>query len=392
MPKVSILIPTYNDSKYIKETLDSITCQNFKDYEILICDDGSTDNTKEVVENYKNNKEKIKYIYQDNADQLNALINLIPYIKGEYVYILHSDDLLYDKDTLSKMVNYMEQSNVDSIIADMPIIDKDSNIIGNQKIEKYKNSKNTIALQLLWLGRNLYVDMAFHKKEVFVTNVHNNYLLWNGPFWLNIDNNNMLNVKNVDFPFFKYRVFEDNYLNSEGANYNVINGEIRVVTRLLKNYHIPFYKLQYIIYRVFNKLKLNKIYTPIYFNKESKNKYEIIKFVLNKRFTDKEIEDNLFLDALVSFYKNNTKRSIELNSTKQKIYYGKDMRIFNKKLKDNTIEEFYLNIFKEMKQGFNEVIIEKEQIYNDVVDLLKFLCIYPYVNIKIKNKKGENNE
>lgn len=392
MPKVSILIPTYNDSKYIKETLDSITCQTYKDYEILICDDGSTDNTKEVVENYQKNKDKIKYIYQDNADQLNALINLISYIKGEYIYILHSDDLLYDKETLSKMVNYMEQSNVDSIIADMPIIDKDSNIIGNQKIEKYKNSKNTIALQLLWLGRNLYVDMAFHKKEVFVTNVYNNYLLWNGPFWLNIDNNNMLNVKNVDFPFFKYRVFEDNYLNSEGANYNVINGEIRVVTRLLKNYHIPFYKLQYLIYRVFNKLKLNKIYTPIYFNKESKNKYEIIKFVLNKRFTDKEIEDNLFLDALVSFYKNNTKRSIELNSNKQKIYYGKDMRIFNKKLKDNTIEEFYLNIFKEMKQGFNEVIIEKEEIYDDVVDLLKFLCIYPYVNIKIKNKKGENNE
>lgn len=389
MKKVSILIPTYNDSKLITRTLDSVIESNYDNIEVLICDDGSTDDTKEVLDKYIKEKDKknvIKYFYQDNADQLNALINLIPHITGDYIYILHSDDLLFDNNTITKMVNYMEENtDIDSIIADVSIINKDDNVVGLQKVSNYKNKRSTIALQLLWLGRNLYVDMAFHKKEAFIKNVYNNYLLWNGPFWLNIDTNSMLNVKKVDFPFFKYRVFEENYLNTEGANLNVINGEIRVVTRLLNNYYIPLYKLQYIIYRIFNKLKLN--YSPIYLNKDAKNKYETIKFVLNKRFTDIEINNNIFLKSLLSFYKNNTKRSITLDLDNTKIYYGKDMRVFNKKINDNTIDKFYIETFKEMEIGFNEIIVKNKKEQEMVIDLTKFLCIYPYVKVTIKNKK-----
>ena len=83
MPKISILMPTYNDEKYIVNALDSIMMQTYKDYEVLICNDGSTDKTKEVIYEYKdkNDKEdKIHYYYEDNADQLNAIITLIPYI------------------------------------------------------------------------------------------------------------------------------------------------------------------------------------------------------------------------------------------------------------------------------------------------------------------------
>ena len=274
---------------------------------------------------------------------------------------------------------------VDSIISDMYIIDKNSNVVGIQKVDKYKNKMSTIALQLLWLGRNLYVDMAFHRKDVFTKKVYNNYLLWNGPFWLNINSNDMLNVKNVDFSFFKYRVFDDNYLNSEGANLNVINGEIRVVTRLLSSYFIPLYKLQYIVYRLFNKFKLK--YNPFYLNRETNNKYKIIKFVLNKRFTDVEIENNLFLKSLLLFYKNKINRAISLDVNNVNIYYGKDMRVFNKKITNNNIEDIYKNIMNEMQIGFNEIIINDDNIYEDVVSILKFLCIYPYVKITIE--KGD---
>ena len=393
MDKISILIPTYNDSKYIEETLDSVYKQDYKNYEILICDDGSTDNTKEVIYKYKDKfdkENKIKYIYDANADQLNAIIKLIPSITGNYVYILHSDDILYDNTTLTKMINYMnENNNIDSIISDLSIIDKNSNETGLQKIKEYKNKKGIIPLQLLWLGRNLYVDMAFHKKEVFINNVYKNYLLWNGPFWLNLDTNDMLNVKKVNFPFFKYRVFEENYLNSEGANLNVINGEIRVVTRLLKNYDIPCYNFQYIIFRFLNKLKIN--YIPFYLNKETKNKYKIIKFVLNKRFTDKEISENIYLDALLSFYKQNNERAIKLDLNNIKIYYGKDMRLFNNNIKNNKLEDFYINLFKNMKEGFNEIIIDKK--YEDKAkDLLKFLSIYPYVKITIDKSKEKEKK
>ena len=65
--KVSIIIPTYNDSKYILKTLDSVTDQTMTDYEVIVVDDGSTDETKEVVENYidgKNLNNKIRYCFQ----------------------------------------------------------------------------------------------------------------------------------------------------------------------------------------------------------------------------------------------------------------------------------------------------------------------------------------
>ena len=392
MKKISILMPTYNGGDTIIETLDSVMKQDYDNFEVLICDDGSTDDTKNIIKKYKklnDKKDLIKYFYQDNADQLNALINLIPHITGDYVYILHSDDLLSDGNVLGKMINYMEENvDVDAITADIEIINNDSNVVGIQKVSKYKNKKNTIALQLLWLGRNLYVDFAFHRRKVFLEKVYNNYLLWNGPFWLDIDNNNMLNVKNVDFSFLKYRVFEGNYLNNDGAKLNVINGEIRVVTRLLSNYYIPFYKLQYIIYRIFNKLKIK--YIPIYINKETKNKYEIVKFVLNKRFTDKEISENMFLNSLLLFYKNNNKRSIKLHLKDSVIYYGKDMRVFNKKLNDKTIDKFYINFLNEMAIGFDEIIVKNSEEQGKVRDLTRFLCIYPYVKIKIGGDKFED--
>ena len=385
-------MPTYNDDKYITLTLDSIFNQEYSNYEILICDDGSTDDTKNVVDNYKSKYDKdnkITYVYQDNADQLNALIALIPYITGDYVYILHSDDLFYDNNTLSKMVEYMENNkDIDSIMGDLTIIDKNGKTINTMEVDNYCKSKNTIILQLLWLGRNLYTDMAFHKKEVFVKNVYNNYLLWNGPFWLNLDDNTMLNVKKVDFSFFKYRVFDDNYLSNILGNLNVLNGEIRVVTRLLCSYSIPGYKIQYYIYRVFNKLHLAKYFKAFYINKESNNKYRIIKFVLNKRITDKEIEDNLFLNSLLLFYKNNTNRTIELNNLdKIDLYYGKDMKIFNKNIVNNSIDDFYKNVLLEMQKGFNEIVIHDRKDYNKVVDLMKFLCIYPFVKVRVKEEK-----
>lgn len=395
MNKVSILMPTYNDERYICKALDSVMNQNYSNYEILICNDGSSDNTEKILKKYIKEKDKnnrIHYFYQKNADQLNAIITLMPHISGDYVYILHSDDLLYDNDTLKKMVDYMNSNkNVDSIIADVVTIDKNDNIIGINKVFEYNKSiRDTIALQLLWLGRNLYVDMAFHRKEVFIKNVYENYLLWNGPFWLNIDNNSIIKFKKVTFPFFKYRLGDNNYLNMTGSNLNVINGEIRVVTRLLEKYYIPFYKLQYVVYRGFNKFGMAKCFRVFYFNTETKNKYKILKFVLNKRFNDEEINNNNFLRSLLLFYKNNKHRKIYLNYNKNTfLYYGKDMRLFNKKINNGNIESIYKEIMLEMEKGFDEIVIKNNIKYENIVNITKFLCIYPYVKITVLNKEQE---
>ena len=199
MKKVSILMPTYNDADYITETLDSVMEQTYSNWELLICDDGSTDNTQKIIKEYKLKKDKndkIKYFYQENADQLNAIINALEKATGDYVYIMHSDDLFNSTDTLEKSVEFMTKNDeYDAIISDLTIIDKSGNVIGNQKVENYMYKTRIPALQLLWLGRNLYNDVPFVKIDVYKKYVYKNYLLWNGPFWLDLDNNSILNVK-----------------------------------------------------------------------------------------------------------------------------------------------------------------------------------------------------
>ena len=95
--KVTVLTPSYNDGISITKTLDSLLSQTYTDWESIIIDDGSTDDTKNIVEKYKkdhNVENKIKYIYQENQDQLNAILNGIQYVTGDYIFTLHSDDLL----------------------------------------------------------------------------------------------------------------------------------------------------------------------------------------------------------------------------------------------------------------------------------------------------------
>lgn len=388
--KIYVLMPTYNDCKTICDSLDSIMNQDYDNYEIIIVDDGSTDNTKKVIESYKNKndlKSKIKYVYQENKDQLNALKNACNYIKerNSLVYILHSDDLLNNPNVFSKAVDYMKNNDYDAIISDIITIDKNNNITGKIKINNYINKKYILPLQLLWLGRNLYLDIGFFKAEVFLKQIYNNYLTWNGPFWLNLDNNNILNVKKVDFEFFKYRVCEENYINNELGKICVLNGEIRVVTRLLKYYYIPFYKVQFYMYRLFNKLKINTLFKPFYFKKEAKNKKEVIRFLLRKRFTDIEIKNNLYLNAIDNFYSKNSNRTIVIDEIPNDlpIYLGSDLRIFNKKVLDNNLEKFYIHFLNEMEFGFSKIIISKK--YEEkIINIVKFLSIYDNVEIIFK--------
>lgn len=71
---------------------------------------------------------------------------------------------------------------------------------------------------------------------------------------------------------------------------------------------------------------------------------------------------------------------------KEVIYKGKDIRTFTKKLLNNELNEFYTNFLKEMKKGFSKIIVQNEMGRELAIDLTKFMCIYPYVEIKIQEK------
>ena len=398
--KVSVLTPSYNDANSITKTLDSLFEQTYTDWESIIIDDGSSDNTREVIENYKKEKDaqnKITYIYQENKDQLNALLNGMNYITGGYVFLLHSDDLLPSKEFFEKAVDFMnDNKDCDAIIGDLVVIDKDDNPTGCYHSSKYIKDEATPAKLILTKGANIYNDFSFQRKEVFTSQVKNNYVIWNTPFWVDLNNEaEMLNIKNVDFPILKYRVYDGNYANNEIGKFNLLNGELRTLTRVMSFYNVKFFNVQNFVYRILTlpivrKLKIYENYKVKYSKEETKDKYSIIKKSIKRRFGE-QYKNNVFLTSLLEFYREKKQREISLENIKQQtIYKGKDIRIFAKKLYNNELDEFYLNFMKEMKKGFSSILVVDEEEKNMAIDLLKFMCIYPYVHVRIKGEINEN--
>ena len=113
-----------------------------------------------------------------------------------------------------------------------------------------------------------------------------------------------------------------------------------------------------------------------------------MEFVIKKRFGDTYVE-NRFLKVLVDFYKNYSQREIIIEDyiDDKIVYQGKDNAKFNNALLDNKIDQLYINIMNEMEKGFNSVVVANEKEMKKMYDILRFLCIEPFVNIKIKEKE-----
>ena len=142
-PLVSIVIPVYNGSNYVSEAIDSALAQTYKNIEIVVVNDGSTDNTEEIVKSYGN---KVRYFKKQNGGVSTALNLGIKKMKGEYFSWLSHDDLYYPE-KIEKQVKELER--VDSkdrdktiLMSNFALIDKHGKIISITGIENIYNLKN----------------------------------------------------------------------------------------------------------------------------------------------------------------------------------------------------------------------------------------------------------
>lgn len=107
MPSVSVIIPTYNRSKLLKEAIESVLQQNYTDFEVLVVDDGSTDDTHSVVKRFSD--PRLRYFYKDNGGQSSARNLGLVKAKGKYIAYLDEDDLWPSK-YLDSLVEQFEQN------------------------------------------------------------------------------------------------------------------------------------------------------------------------------------------------------------------------------------------------------------------------------------------
>lgn len=157
MPIISVIIPVYNDGKYIQETLDSVISQTFSDWEAICVNDGSTDDSLKILKQYVKKDSRIKIINQKNQGVIVSRTNAIKKAHSEYIFMLDGDDKIAPT-TLEKTYKAIISGKGDVITFRVMQF-------GRKNGEKILPKPNKINMA----DRNCLVNAALMKKEDFFT-------------------------------------------------------------------------------------------------------------------------------------------------------------------------------------------------------------------------------
>ncbi|MDD6093173.1 MAG: glycosyltransferase family 2 protein [bacterium] len=177
--KVSVIVPVWNVEKFISKCLDSLVNQTLKEIEIIVVNDGSPDNSQEIIDEYvKKYPDKLKSFIKENGGQGSARNLGIEKAKGEYLSFVDSDDWI-DLDALEKMYSLGKKENSDIVICDM--IDHYQNYTIYHNCTKYnsifevtpsasnKIFKRSVINDIRFLSKLWYEDFNFTTKILFNT-------------------------------------------------------------------------------------------------------------------------------------------------------------------------------------------------------------------------------
>lgn len=160
MPRVSIIIPVYNEAEYLGYCLDSVLKQNFQDYEVICVNDGSTDNSWEILQQYALKDKRIKAVTQENKGLSEARNTALKAAKGEFIAFVDSDDFIAPE-FLTAMLNAQAETNADIIGCDFKKIYKETD--GLKEVKKFHLKFYADALAVL-LHKNNFIHFNVWNK------------------------------------------------------------------------------------------------------------------------------------------------------------------------------------------------------------------------------------
>ena len=262
MIKVSVILPVYNVASYLEETFESLLNQSLKEIEIIAVNDGSTDQSEDIIRKYAQQDSRITYFNQENQGQSVARNLALQHATGEYIYMMDSDDVLADKNALQISYEYAEKCKADFIFFDGDTLQEEDaaplswNYRRTQDLEEMKaysgefllnmmldNSKHNCVVWLLLINHKYLKNIGLcfypgiiHEDELFTTK-------------LTIQSNNIYCLKKS---FVKHRVRSASTMGKSYSKRN-INCYLTVIDELLKWQYSP-------IIQKFAKYTLSKVF------------------------------------------------------------------------------------------------------------------------------------
>lgn len=176
-PKVSVIMPIYNTATYLPQALDSICNQTMKELQIILINDGSTDNSQEIIEEYAKKDSRIEWIKQENRG-LGCARNVgFRKATGDYIYFMDSDDLLLTC-CFETCYNSCQNHRLDYVTFDAESFNSST----NEKDYSSYDRKNIIDSNRTWNGKKLLIHLLIEesfKSPVWLCFYRRNFLIQN---------------------------------------------------------------------------------------------------------------------------------------------------------------------------------------------------------------------
>jgi teichuronic acid biosynthesis glycosyltransferase TuaG len=186
-PLISIIMPAYNTEKYIAEAIESVLRQTYKNWELLIVNDGSTDFTQSIIEKHAKSDIRIKYFYQKNGKQGKARNLAISNSKGYYLAFLDADDI-WQQDKLKKQLFEIVDKDCDLVFSKSYILKEDYKIdtqiivghegylFGDEAVQ-FMLEQNRIPILTVLVKKEKVAEVGCFSEKISIANAED-YHLW----------------------------------------------------------------------------------------------------------------------------------------------------------------------------------------------------------------------
>lgn len=252
--KVSVIIPTYNSATYLAEAIDSVLKQTFPAYEIIVVDDGSTDNTKEILENYIKQKQII-YIFQQNAGPAAARNQGVRSSNGDLIAFLDADDIWIEDKLKQQVELFLNHNNVDLVYGPRIEFSNTQQDFIDPKIKLYSGKifphlikSNFITNSSVIIRKNIFLEVGGFNEDRSLQAIEDYEL------WLRISiQREIAYVKKI---VVKYRLHH-NQISHQIAKKSILL-KLLICKKLLLDKNAKRYRLSIIIELLKNYLRLIK--------------------------------------------------------------------------------------------------------------------------------------
>ena len=384
--KISVLIPAYNSAKTIVEALESIKNQTYQNWEIILINDGSQDETEEILRRYLGNtKLPLKYTKQTHHNYFKAIRHGLKYASGEIIFVLDADKILFNQNVFYRAVSTILGEKCDGMFVGIRAMYQRLKDGKFHLVRPYYRNEVSLIKTALGLGKNIYTNYAFWRREIFETSVYENYLINGMPVWYNAENNLGLRVVNGNFVGLKYRVSKKVNLGDNSLKQNnsktlfELSTNLRTLHHIVSRINVPAYSTQATLYDLINRLHIASLYPSIF--KQGQTSLKEITPLVVKNIKDSEL-DNVYLKTILDFSNNfDPQKTAKIAIPKgTKIYWGTEIDEFSNKLSKNMLDQFYYDLMKIISQGTTIYEIKKDD-QKKLEQILEFFTIRDYVKI-----------